>query len=56
MPRVAVVMVTVRNIETNKNEGRKLYWIDKATVTCCSAVFIHKLGKKPFAGYHNGTW
>ena len=24
--------------------------LDKATVTCCRAVFIHKLGKKLFAG------
>jgi len=49
MPRVAVVMVTIRNTKTN-NEGWKWYWTDKSTVTCWRAVFIHKLGKKLFAG------
>lgn len=49
MPRAAVMMVTIRNTKTN-SEGRKWYWPDKATVTCCRAVFIHKLGKKLFAG------
>jgi len=50
MPRAAVVMVAIRNTKTNKNEGWKCYWTDKATVTCCRAVFIHKLDKKLFAG------
>ena len=50
MPRAAVVMVTIRNTKTNKSEGWKWYWTDKATVTGCKAVLIHKLGKKLFAG------
>jgi hypothetical protein len=50
MPRAAVLIVTIRNTETNKNEGWKWYWTDRATMTCCRAVFIHKLGKKLFVG------